>query len=50
MEGHPGFVYFVHPSDQDSSKVSWVEGEAYARLINQSKIFLVVALRSIIHY
>lgn len=39
MEGHPGFVYFVHPSDQDSSKVSWVEGEAYARLINQSKIF-----------
>ena len=39
MNGHPGFVHFVHPSDQNSSKVSWVEGEEYAKLINQSKIF-----------
>lgn len=39
MNGHPGFVYYVHPSDQNSSKVSWIDVEEYPRLINRSKIF-----------
>ncbi|MGF2617625.1 glycosyltransferase [Rossellomorea vietnamensis] len=39
MDGHPGFVYYVHPQDQNSAKVSWLEGEDYARYINSSKIF-----------
>ena len=39
MDGHPGFVYFVHPSDQNSSTVSLIEVEEYPKLINRSKMF-----------
>ena len=39
MQGHPGFVYIVHPYDQESPHALGLKGEEYARLINQTKVF-----------
>ena len=39
MDGHPGFVYVLHPSDHDPPKSIALEGEEFAKFINQSKVF-----------
>jgi len=37
MNGHPGFVYYIHPFDKPGNPVPTVQ--EYPRLINQSKTF-----------